>query len=68
MSFSTIHSFCKQVLFTIDSTAYAGILLQNGDVIGAGDGEVYKAYEIEIVEVFENWIDLTDEIVGDYGL
>lgn len=68
MSFSIIHNSCKQVLFMIDSTVYAGILLQNGDVISAGDGEVYKADEIEIIEVSLDWIDLTDEIVGDYGL
>ena len=56
-----------------------GILLENGDVILCDDGSYIKAEDIQkvkgedntyykpyvIEEIFDNWIDLTQEIIGD---
>ena len=69
MSFSILNDICTQVLFRVEGGGvYAGIRLPNGDVINGGDGDIYKENEVEIVETFEMWVDLTEEIIGDYGM
>lgn len=69
MHFSIMHDICSQVIFRVDGgDVYAGIRLPNGNVISAGDGDIYKETEVEILKIYETWIDLTDEIVGDWGL
>ena len=65
MSFSVMHNMCSQILFRIDGGVYAGILMPNGDaVINAGNGEIHKRNEVEVISVYTDWVDLTDDIVG----
>lgn len=59
--------FCKQVLFEVVGLGeYAGILLPNGNVVAAGDGELLNGDDVEIIKYFDTWVDIAEEIVGDY--
>ena len=64
-----------------EGSVVGGILLDNGDVIMGDNGDYIKAENIQtepvngdgnkavkpyvIEEVFDTWIDLTQEIIGD---
>lgn len=64
-----------------EGSVVGGILLDNGDVIMCDNGDYIKAEHIQtepvngdgnkatkpfvIEEVFDTWIDLTQEIIGD---
>ncbi len=64
-----------------EGSVVGGILLDNGDVIMCDNGDYIKADKIQtkpvngdgnkatkpfvIEEVFDTWIDLTQEIIGD---
>lgn len=64
-----------------DGSVVGGILLDNGDVIMCDNGDYIKAKNIQtepvngdgnkatkpfvIEEVFDDWIDLTQEIIGN---
>ena len=61
----------KQIKFydTDDDKYRGGILLDNGDVICGCCGGVYPAEKKDIAfrieKVYDNWVDLTEEICGD---
>lgn len=48
-------------------TIIGGIQLDNGDVICGCCGGIFEAGDpdIEIIEVFEDWIDISHEIAGN---
>ena len=57
-----------------DNVLRGGILLNNGDVICGCCGEIYSSedvgkikdgYEIEIIETFKYWLDLSERIKGN---
>lgn len=63
----------KQVKFRdFEGTVFGGIQLDNGDIICACCGSIYpfdeigkisNGAEIEIISVYENWIDFSQEII-----
>lgn len=62
----------KQVIFTekyFDGDYYdkyhAGILTDNGDVICLECGGLIEKDEVEIVKVFDSWVNLEEEAGGD---
>lgn len=63
----------KQVMFydKVNEVKHGGILMDNGDIIcGCCGGlipsdEIGDEYDHEIIEVFDNWVDLDERICGD---
>ena len=62
----------KQIMFydKINNEKHGGILTDNGDIIcGCCGGLIEKEdvdSDVEIIKVFEDWVELTDEICGDW--
>lgn len=57
----------KQVKFRLIDydLELGGILLDNGDIICGYCGELLKPEEFEIIQKREDWVDLSDMILGD---
>lgn len=66
-----VSNIAKQVMFMDleNEETHGGILLDNGDLICAECGGLFEADENgvtwKIKTVFEDWIDLDEEICGD---
>lgn len=57
----------KQVSFKdYDGVVRGGILLDNDDVICGCCGGIMESDDIEIVKVFDDWVDISNEILGLY--
>ena len=59
----------RQIKFRdgIGDTILGGIQLDNGDIICGCCGGVFEADDpdIEIIEVFNDWVSISDEIIGE---
>jgi transcription elongation factor Elf1 len=58
----------KQVRFRYrfgEGEVLGGIQLENGNVICGCCGGVFEPDEVEIIEVFDHWVDISDEIIGE---
>lgn len=56
----------KQVGFIPeDEELHYGIMVNNEFIICGCCGGVFEINEVELVEVFETWVDISDEICGD---
>ena len=45
---------------------FGGILLDDGRVICACCGGVFEPDEVEIIEVYEDWVNFSEEIINEY--
>ena len=56
----------KQCVFKDnDGVIFGGILIDNEYVICGCCGGVFEANEVEIIEIFKDWISISDEIIGE---
>lgn len=57
----------KQVKFKdFEGVVLGGILVENEGIVICGCcGGIFEIEEIEIVEVYDYWVDLSDDIIGD---
>ena len=59
----------KQIVFKDDQGINAGILLDDGTIICACCGgeipmDEREIFELEILHVYDHWVNLSDEIIG----
>lgn len=59
----------KQIVFKDDQGINAGILLDDGTIICACCGgempmDERENFELEILHVYDHWVNLSDEIIG----
>ena len=59
----------KQIIFKDDQGINAGILLDDGTIICACCGgempmDEREIFELEILHVYDHWVNLSDEIIG----
>ena len=59
----------KQVIFMdINGTVYGGIWNQDRDEIICGScGETIKSGDFVLLHIYDEWLNITDEICGDDG-
>lgn len=57
----------KQVKFKdFDGVILGGILIEDEEIVICGCcGVIFEVEEIEIVEVYNYWVDLSSDIIGD---
>ena len=55
----------KQVKFIDDGNILGGILLDTGEIICGCCGGIIESDEAEIIEIYDDWINISDAIIGE---
>lgn len=55
----------KQIKFRDDEAILGGILTDDNTIICMCCGGTFKEDEVEILEIYDFWMDLSSEIIGD---
>lgn len=55
----------KQIKFRDDEAIFGGILTDDNTIICGCCGGTFEKNEVEILEIYDSWIDLSSEIIGN---
>ena len=55
----------KQIKFIYDGVISGGILIDDNTIICGCCGGIFKKDEVEILEIYNTWVDLSAEIIGN---
>ena len=58
--------YAKQIQFKDDEdTIFGGILVNDEYIICGCCGGIFEKEEVTILKEFENWVDISEEIIGE---
>ena len=55
----------KQIKFRYDGVILGGILIDNNIIICGCCGNIFEKDAVEILEIYDTWVDLSPTIIGD---
>ena len=55
----------KQIKFRDDGVILGGILIDDNTIICGCCGGTFERDEVEILEIYDTWVDLSSTIIGD---